>query len=86
MVNVGMKVSDAISLVDPSFLESIGSKYDGVEITVSLSGNSFEISTNTETLLLPKEGDSDPIKFEIIPKKSGLRKLWLYFYYKLNHS
>ena len=84
MVNIDMKGSDSISLVDPGYLERIGAKPNGIEISVSISGDDFEILNDTKEIFLPKEGHSEPISFRIVPTASGISKLKLYFYYKLN--
>jgi hypothetical protein len=84
MINVDMKGSDSISLLDADFLERIGAKPNGIEISVSISGDDFDIPNDTKEMFLPKEGHSDPISFKIIPNASGTSKLKLYFYYKLN--
>ena len=56
---------------------------EGTEITVSLEGEGFSIPTNTKKLFLPKEADSNPISFEIMPKVTGVRSMRVLFFHKL---
>ncbi len=69
-------------------LDLIQNKKDSrpAEITVSISGDGFEIPKRTKKLFLIEGVDSDPVGFTIKGKYPGNYKLKIYFYYIVGNS
>jgi hypothetical protein len=65
-------------------LESVANENTDIRFLVALFSKDFDIEPSVQHLLLPKNGESNVLTFNICAKREGKLDITICFYYKLN--